>query len=164
MKSAVRWVGMYLLNLLAATLGVAFATGVLLNVVLKPFQPLIGHSKLFSVAQAPYYPLPLGLAVVAGYISHIRFKGNHRFWVWVVPTVYLAIKIALWTNPSVLGGSWRATMFHFFAGTPSYHPEEDAIFAFYTALAYSFGALLQSSGIFRFERSAEPPTADDQRN
>lgn len=160
MKAAVRWAGLYLLNLLAATLGIVLVTGFLLNVVLKPLSPpLISHSQLFSVAKGPYYPLPVVLAVIAGYISYIRLKGNHRFWVWVVPTVYLAIKIALWKNSSVLGDDgWGTAMAHFFPGKQPYYPEEDVTVPFYTSLAYSFGALLERSGVFRFEHSEDPTT------
>lgn len=157
MKSALRWAGIYLLNLLAATLGVFVATGFLLNVVLKPMAPLIGHSQLFSVARGPLYPLSLGIAVLTGYISYVRFKGNQRFWVWVLPAVYLAIKIILWKSPSVFGStSLGSAMTHFFPGKAPY-PEEDVTVPLYTSVAYAFGALLERSGLFRLQHSDETP-------
>ena len=164
MKSAFRWIAKYLLNLLVATLGVFFATGILLNVILKPVEPLIGHSQLFSVAKGPYYPLSLVLAVVAGYISHFRFKGNQRFWVWVLPALYVATKIILWKNPSVLGSnSWGTTLSHFFVGEPPYYPEEDATVPLYTSVAYSLGALLERSGLFRWKYSGATPSSDSDQ-
>jgi len=154
------------LNLLVATLGVVLLTGFLLNVVLQPLsQPLISHSQLFSVAKGPYYPLPVILAVVLGYISYTRLKGNQRFWVWVVPALYLAAKIVVWKNRSVLrDDGWGATMAHFFAPKPPYHPEEDVVVPFYTSIAYAFGALLERSGVFRFEHSenTQPPPSERQ--
>ena len=164
MKSALRWIGTYVLNLLVATLGILVATGILLNVILKPVEPLIGHSQLFSLAKGPYYPLPLVLAVVVGYLSYFRFKENHLFWVWVLPALYLAIKIMLW-KPSVLGGgSWGAAIAHFFAGEPSYYPEEDVTVPLYTSVAYSIGALLQRSGLFHWQHSGETASgASDQQ-
>ena len=163
MESALRWVGLYLLNLLAATLGVLFATGVLLNVVLKPVAPLIGHARLFSVARGPYYPLPVILALVAGYVSSLRFKGNHRFWVWVIPALYLAARIVFWKSPSALGGnSWGDAMTHFFAGEPPYYPEQDATVPLYTSVAYSVGALLERSGLLHRDHEGKPtPRASD---
>jgi len=98
-----RSVGLYLLHLFAATFGVLLATGILLNIVLKPFEPLIGHFRLLSVAKGPYYPLPIVLAALAGYFSYIRFKSNYRFWVWIIPALYLVTKIVLWKPSSVLG-------------------------------------------------------------
>jgi hypothetical protein len=94
MNLSMRWVGLYLLHLLAATFGVMLATAILLNAVLKPLlEPGVSHAKLGSIATGPYYPLPILLAALAGYFCNIRFKGNYRFWVWIVPTVYLAIKV-----------------------------------------------------------------------
>ena len=40
-----------------------------------------------SVAKAPYYPLPIVLAGLAGYFSFVRFKSNYRFWVWIIPAL-----------------------------------------------------------------------------
>jgi len=153
-----RLVGLYLLHLLAATLGVLLATGILLNVVLKPLEPFIGSTRLFSVAKGPYYPLLIVLAVLAGYFSDLRFKSNSRFWVWVIPALYLVTKIFLWKPSSVLGDTnWGAVLAHFFAGAHSYYPEEDVVVPFYTSLSYTLGALLDRGNVFRFEHPSEDP-------
>jgi hypothetical protein len=149
-----RWVCLYLLHLLAATFGVLLATAILLNVILKPLlEPWISHAQLISVANGPYYALPVVLAALAGYFSYIRFKGNYRFWVWIVPTVYLATKIILWAPSSVLGdSSWGTTLAHFFVGTPPHYPEGSVTIPFYTSLSYTLGALLDAGNVFRFQR------------
>ena len=153
-----RSVGLYLLHVLAATFGVLLATGILLNVVLIPLEPLIGHARLFSVAEAPYYPLPIVLAGLAGYFSFVRFKSNYRFWVWIIPALYLVTKIALWRPSSVLEDySWGTALAHFFSITPRYHPQEDVIVGFYTSLSYTFGALLDRGNLFPFEHPSENP-------
>ena len=119
---------------------------------------MIGHARLFSVAKAPYYPLPIILAALAGYFSYIRFKSDYRFWVWIIPALYLVTKMALWKPSSVLGGySWGTTLAHFFAGTPRYHPEEDVVVSFYTSLSYTLGALLDRGNVFRFQHPSETP-------
>ena len=153
-----RWVGLYLLHLLTATLGVLLATGMLLNVVLKPIlQTRIDYDRfLTSVAKGPYYPLPIVLAALAGYFCNIRFKGSFRFWVWIVPTVYLASKIIFWTPSSVLGDhSWGTTLAHFLAGTPPHYYEGNVTIPFYTSLSYTLGALLDAGNVFRFQRPSE---------
>ena len=152
-----RWVGLYLLHLLAATLGVGLATATLLNAVLKPLlEPGISHAKLISIATGPCYPLEIVLAGLAGYFGPRRLKGNHRFWVWIVPTVYLAMKIILWTPTSVLEGHpWGTTLAHFFVGTPPHYPEGNITIPFYTSLSYTFGALLVAGNVFRFQRPSE---------
>jgi hypothetical protein len=157
MKSSARWVGLYLLHLLTATFGVMLATGILLNVVLKPLvEPWIGHAKLISVATGPYYPLPIVLAALAGYFDYIRSKGNYRFWVWIVPTLYLAMKLILWTPTTVLGDhNWRTILAHFFVGTPPHYPEGDVTIPFYTSLSYTLGALLDAGNVFRFQRPTD---------
>jgi hypothetical protein len=75
-----RWVGIYLLHLLAATFGVMLATAILLNTVLKPLlEPVIGHAKVISIATGPYYPLPIVLAALAGYFGYTRIKATIAF-------------------------------------------------------------------------------------
>lgn len=43
------------------------------------------------------YPLQL---VLAGYFGYGLLRGNRRFWVWILLTIYLAIKIILWAPTS----------------------------------------------------------------
>ena len=157
MKNSVRWVGLYLLHLLIATFGVGLATAILLEAILKPLlEPGIGHAKLVSIGTGPYYPLEIVLAGLAGYFGYGLLKGNHRLWVWILPTVYLAMKIILWTPTTVLGDhNWHTTLAHFFVGTPPHYPEGNITIPFYTSLSYTFGALLDASNVFRFQR----PTA-----
>ena len=143
--SALRWTSLYLLDLLASTLGVVVVTGFFLNVILKPIEPIIGRTRLFSVARGPYYVFPLILALLAGYIGNVRFKGNQRYWVWVLPALYLAINLILWKNSSVLlSNHWQAALNHFFAGEPPYFPEQGITVPVYTSVAYSMGALLET--------------------
>jgi hypothetical protein len=152
MKSTMRWVGLYLLHLLAATFGVGLATAILLNAVLKPLlEPGISHAKLVSIATGPYYPLEIVLAALAGYFGYSRIKGNYCFWVWIVPTAWLVTKIIWWTPTSALEGhNWGATLAHFFVGTPPHYPEGNVTIPFYTSLSYTFGALLDAGNVFRF--------------
>jgi len=161
MKTYLRWVGLYLLHLLIATLGVGLATAMLLEAILKPlFGRAIGDAKLVSIATGPYYPLEIVLAGVAGYFGYGLLRGNHRFWVWVLPTLHLAIRIILWTPTTVLADqNWHTTLAHFFAGTPPNYPEGNITIPFYTTLSYTFGALLDSGNVFRFHRPT--PAAGD---
>jgi hypothetical protein len=154
MKSSMRWVCLYLLHLLAATFGVQLATAILLNVILKPLlEPWISHAQLISGANGPGYALPVVLAAIAGYFSYVRFKGDYRSWVWIVPTVYLVTKIILWAPSSVLSDhSWGTTLAHFFVGTPPHYPERNVTIPFYTSLSYTLGALLDAGNVFRFQR------------
>ena len=156
MKTSVRWIGLSLLHLLIATLGPGLATAILLETILKPLLGLGIHAKLVSIATGPYYSLEIVLAGFAGYFGYGLLRGNHRFWVWVLPTLYLAMKIILWTPTTVLGDhSWHTTLLHFFAGTPPHYPEANITLPFYTSLSYAFGALLDAGNVFRFQR----PTA-----
>lgn len=153
MKTSVRWIGLYLLHLLIATLGVGLATAMLLEVILKPLLGrAIGDAKLISIGTGPYYPLEIVLAAVAGYFGYGRLRGNHRFWVWVLPTLYLAMKIILWTPTTVLADqNWHTALAHFFVGTPPHYPEGNVTIPFYTTLSYAIGALLDSGNVFRFQ-------------
>jgi hypothetical protein len=70
--------------------------------------------------------------------------------------VYLVTKIVLWKPSSMMGDyGWGAALAHFFVGTHPYYPEEDVTVPFYTSLAYSMGALLERSNVFRFRHPDE---------
>jgi hypothetical protein len=153
MKTSVRWGGLYLLHLVIATLGVGLATATLLETILKPLLAPDVHARLISVASGTYYAPEVLLAGAAGYFGYGLLRGNHRFWVWILPTVYLAIKIILWTPTTVLADhNWHATLAHFFVGTPQHYPEGNITIPFYTSLSYTFGALLDAGDVFRFQR------------
>jgi hypothetical protein len=158
MKTSARWVGLYLLHLLIATLGVGLATAILLDAILKPLlEPGIGNAELISIATGPYYPLEILMAGVAGYFGYGLLRGNHRFWVWILPTAYLATMMILWKPNTVLvDHTWHTTLAHFFVGTPPHYPEASITMPFYTTLSYAFGALLDAGNLFRFQR---PTTA-----
>jgi len=163
MDSVLRWTSLYLLDLLVSTLGVVVVTGFFLNVILKPMEPIIGRARLFSVARGPYYVFPLILALVAGYVSNVRFKGNHRYWVWVLPALYLAINLILWKTSSVLvGNHWQAALNHFFAGEPPYFPEQGITVPLYPSAAYSVGAILETWKRSK-QASAKGPRAQKTR-
>jgi hypothetical protein len=66
----VLWVGLYLLHLLIATLGVGLATAILLEAILKP---LLGRG-IISIATGPYYPLEIVLGGIA-VISAMAYSG-----------------------------------------------------------------------------------------
>jgi hypothetical protein len=152
MKTSVRWFGLYLLHLLIATLGVGLATAILFEAILKP---LLGR-KIISIGTGPYYPLEIVLAGIAGYFGYGLLRGNHRLWVWVLPTLYLAMKIILWTPTTVLvDHNWHTTFAHFFVGTPPRYPEGNITIPFYTTLSYAFGALLDKGNVLRFQRPSE---------
>ena len=152
MKTSVLWVGLYLLHLLIATLGVGLATAILLEAILKP---LLGRG-IISIATGPYYLLEIVLAGIAGYFVYGLLRGNHRFWVWVLPTLYLAMKIILWTPTTVLvDDNWHTTLAHFFVGTPPRYPEGNITIPFYTTVSYAFGALLDAGNVLRFQRPSE---------
>ena len=152
MKTSVRWIGLYLLQLVIATLGVGLATAMLLEAILKP---LLGRG-IISIGTGPYYPLEIVLAGIAGYFGYGLLRGNHRFWVWILPTLYLAMKIILWTPTTVLADqNWHTALAHFFVGTPPHYPEGNVTIPFYTTLSYAIGALLDSGNVFRFQH----PTA-----
>jgi hypothetical protein len=91
-----------------------------------------------------------------GYFGYGLLRGNHRFWVWVLPTLYLAMKIILWTPTTVLvDHNWHTTFAHFFVGTPPRYPEGNITIPFYTTLSYAFGALLDAGNVLRFQRPSE---------
>ncbi len=78
-KKLFRWIGLYALNLLAATLGVMFGAEVFAEVSLAP---IMGHQNFLAAVLKPPYPLLIALGILAGYLSQLRWKGSQALWVW----------------------------------------------------------------------------------
>ena len=137
--AVLRWLALYALNLLAATFGVALTGGILLNVVLRPF---LNHETIRRVSLNPYYPVPILLALMAGTLSYIRFRGSYRYWVWIVPALYLVNSMMTWSAANSTGFSDAAA--HFFGNLryPSNQDQLESTIYLYLATAYSIGALI----------------------
>lgn len=103
----------------------------------------------------PYYPVQIGLGLLLGWSIGRRVQHRTMLWVWIVPSIYLMY--ALIAIPTLVPRSnpfpqeWQAGVGesrfkHYFGwGCGAYHPcfDQAAItLFFYTAVAYSIGALL----------------------
>ena len=120
----------------------------------------------------------LGIGGTAGWVNARFLDRRSALWVWIVPTLYLVVRMIVWRDPaqSVLASSgWLAPFQHFF-GFGCYFPGSmsefskfahptcfDQLFVtgpFYTATAYSLGALLSTKRVLsRLGRSNLPPSA-----
>lgn len=139
---AIRWVGIYVLNMTAATLGAWFAAKILGETLLSP---IIGSKNLSAGSLEPPYPILIAFGVLVGYIGRIRWKGPQALWVWIPPAVYLGAGIALWLNT---GFHVRDAFEHFFGlgCYPLCQDQYERTVPLYTSLAYSLGAFSNRSG------------------
>jgi hypothetical protein len=128
---------MFLLDLVSATLGVWFGAKALGDLVLVP----IGGAGIVDWAiLKPPYPLEIGIGILTGYISRIRWKGSQALWIWLPPTIYLAAGIILRVQ---LGFHLREAVVHFFRQDcyPLCDDQYERTVPLYTTIAYSLGAL-----------------------
>jgi len=131
-----RWAGMYIVNLISATLGVWFSAKIIGEMVLSP---IIGRQNLLAAGLKPPYPILLTFAILTGYVSQVRWKGRQALWVWVLPTIYLLLAIVMWLRS---GFSLADTLRHFFGLDcyPLCHDQYERTVPFYSTVAYSLGA------------------------
>lgn len=132
------WVGRYSVNLLASTLGVWFSAKILGEIFLAP---VIGKQNLLLSMLKPPYPLLVVMGILVGYVSGIRWRSSHAFWVWIPPAAYLGMGIILWLHT---GFHFYDALEHYFGlgCYPSCRDQYSRTVPFYTAVAYSFGAIM----------------------
>ena len=84
------------------------------------------------------------VGLVVGCLSYTRLKGSYRYWAWFAPAVLVLASLMDWKAGS--HSAWPAAMSHFFGPVP--YPDNrdqlDTSVVLYMAIAYSFGAFVQS--------------------
>lgn len=139
-RSRIRWLGLWLVNTLVATYGVAFAAGL----TLEMWKPFISHATKIRIGLTPYYPFMLFFGLLVGFISHVRFRGSYRLWVWILPALGLLRSLLLWKANN--RAAWPKTLFHFFGFMPypENHDQLDTSLLLYLAFAYMLGVFVQT--------------------
>jgi hypothetical protein len=134
-----KWVGLWLLNTLIGTVGVAINVGFFTY----SSQAFVSRATRIHFVQTPYYPVPILAGLVVGYLSYLRFRGSYRFWVWVLPAAYVCYSLLDWKASNQR--TWLEALTHFFGYLP--YPQNrdqlDTSTWLYMAMAYSLGALVQ---------------------
>lgn len=136
----VKWVGMWLLNTLVATLGVAMTVGLLSTAT----RSLTTREMRVHLVQTPYYPVPILVGLVVGYFSYTRFKGSYRYWAWVGPAVLTLVSLMAWKAAHQSSLSQAAFHFFGFIPYPDNRDQRDMTMVLYMSMAYSVGAFIQT--------------------
>jgi hypothetical protein len=138
-KVRAKWVGLWLLNTLVATLGIAVTVGLLTYST----QTFVTRATRIRLLFTPYYPLPIMVSLAVGSLSYIRFKGSYRYWAWIAPALLVLASLLDWKNGNQ--APWAEAIRHFFGPVP--YPENrdqlDTSVVLYMATAYSLGAFIQ---------------------
>ena len=140
-----KWLAIYLVNVLVSTLGVFICGAFLLNVALHPF---FSPGVIEALALKPYYPAELAIACFAGFWAGKKFAGTQPFWVWVPFVLYLGIGLLEWSgHQSVLAGGLvpLSAIQHFFGSNcfPDCGDQYAHTVPFYSSVAYSVCAVLE---------------------
>jgi hypothetical protein len=139
MNSA-KWVGMWILNSLIATLGVAITVGLLTHAT-RSFTTRA--TRIHSVL-TPYYPVDIAVGFVVGFFTYTGFKGSYRYRAWLGPATLVLVSLLAWKSTNQV--SWWDATVHFFGPLPypENHDQLDTSVLLYTAIAYSLGAFIQT--------------------
>lgn len=143
--SRAKWLGLWLVTTLIATFGTAINIGII-TTSLRPFVDRAGRIHFTqSFVYGPHYPLPILIALLIGMFSYLRFLGSYRYWVWVLPAVWVLSAIVDWKQSNQ--ASFADSVMHFF-GTmpyPANRDQLDSTMFLYMSLAYVVGVLIQDS-------------------
>jgi len=134
-----KWVGLWLLNTLIATLGVAITAGFFTY----SSREFVSRAARIDFVLTPYYPVPILVGLVVGYLSYLRFRGSYRYWAWILPAAYMLYPLVDWKSSNQT--TWSEALIHFFGSVP-YPQNRDQLGTstwLYLSIAYSVGALLQ---------------------
>lgn len=141
----VKWLGLWLLNTLIATIGVAMTIG-FFTYSSRPFVSRAARMRfVLRFLYTPYSPILILSALVVGYLSYRTFRGSYRYWVWVVPAADVVHSLLNWKASN--RASWSNSLAHFFGFLP--FPENrdqvDSTLFLYLALAYTLGVFVHAS-------------------
>jgi hypothetical protein len=134
-----KWIGLWLLNTLIATLGVAMTVGFFTYST----QEFVSGAARIHFVKTPYYPFPIFVGLVVGYFSYLRFHGSYRYWVWILPAAGMLYPLVDWKSANQT--TWSQALIHFFGSVP--YPQNrdqlDTSMPLYMSMAYSIGAVVQ---------------------
>jgi len=137
-----KWVGLWLVNTLNATLGVMVAVG-FINYSIRPFA---GRGIFFYLTQGPFYPLPIVVGFLAGYFTYRWIRGSYCYWVWILPAVSMIVAMMYWKASKQ--ATWIRTLDYFFFRRLPF-PEASLQLAttgiFLMSLTYSMAALARAA-------------------
>ncbi len=137
-----KWVALWLVNTLNATLGVLIAVGF----TIYSLGALVGRAVRLQLMQGPYYPFPIFVAFLAGYFAYRRIRGSYCYWVWILPLVGLVAAMTAWKTSNQ--ASWLDALAYFFGRLP--YPENrfqlGTTGILFISLTYSLAALVRGAG------------------
>jgi len=147
-----------LLELCLATYG-SMAIASALIYVNYPLVHFVNRSldfRSFSrILSDPHFPFQLAAGLCTGYSMWRRLGGPLTLWLWVIPLALLLYRFSVFET-SVLEPPLGARVRYFFGAgcrPPSCFDQLRYTAPFYSSLAYSFGALLNKAGVFRFNEA-----------
>jgi hypothetical protein len=140
-----KWLGLWLLNTLIATFGVAMTIGFFTYSSERFVSRAARMRFVVRFIYTPYSPILIITALVIGYLSYKTFQGSYRYWVWVLPAADVVRSLLDWKESSQ--ASWSNSVSHFFGFLP--YPQNrdqmDSTLFLYLSLAYALGALVHAS-------------------
>jgi len=142
---SVKWLGLWLLNTLVATFGVAMTIGFFTYSSQQFVSRAARMRFMVRFIYTPYSPILIITALVIGYLSYKTFRGSYRYWVWVLPAADVVRSLLNWQESNQ--ASWSNSLSHFFGFLP--YPENrdqlDSTLFLYLSLAYTLGVLVHAS-------------------
>lgn len=136
-----KWLGLWLLNTLIATVGVIMTIGFFAYSSQQIVSRAARMRFMVKFIYTPYYPILIVTALVIGYFSYKTFRGSYRYWVWILPAVYVIRTLLGWKESNQT--SWSNSLWHFFGFMP--YPKNrdqlDSTLLLYLALGYTLGVL-----------------------
>ncbi len=139
-----KWVGLWLVTTLIATLGTAINVGII-TYSLRTFVSREARVHFMETfVYGSYYPLPILIGVLIGFFSYLRFRGTYRYWVWIIPVLCVLTELVDWKETNQ--ASFADSIVHF-SGTLPYPANREQLGStmfLYMAIAYVVGALIHS--------------------
>jgi hypothetical protein len=140
-----KWLGLWLLNTLIATFGVAMTIG-FFTYSSQPFVSRAARMRfMIRFIYTPYSPILIFSALIIGYLSYKTFRGSYRYWVWVIPAFEVVRFLLDWKASNL--ASWSNSLVHFFGflSYPENRDQLDSTLFLYLSLAYTLGVSVHAS-------------------
>jgi hypothetical protein len=141
----------FVIHQFIATWGIAISANILGTSIYGLFSRFVSlRSVHWILTETPFFPVQIALGLFYGWMLWRRFKHHSMLWVWVIPTIILCYAVVAFPTlvphmTSVLNQTGSPFSHYFGWGCQPKDRCFDQLLVtmpFYTATAYSLGAML----------------------
>lgn len=156
----------FLLHIFSGTVATLFTGMMVRRSVMGLSLQFAGAPPTFNFEITSFAPAFIAVGLVAGYLMYSRFESKAAFWIFLVPTLALLVRIITFPAPSIFSSGLAAGWSYYFGdarcsassllllSNTAIQCQSRLLYlgTCISALSYSVGAILKHLRVFEFSR------------